>query len=645
MNANRMTTTRRRWPWPACALALALCWLPARAIINPSFTPKELVRSSQQIHRLDVSAPPDGENAELTARVIETLKGDKLPAMTLRLQVGSSVDPEELRGAFAGRKTATALLFLGSGAGGQDEDTEAGGGEAAILIGTAWFALERDGADFVLEEDELQRFAIWGGSARMLAAVTRYAQADPWAMFPVRSDLVWREDSRLATLPGPANGSLLMDLSAPTGRVVAVLSDAGDRLFAAAHKDGKPQDVTAKLNLTTASKRMTPADLTGNGRLDLVSWDGESILLSERAEDGRFAAPRKIAPLKECLSLYAVGVEHGRTGLLIGTGSHPLLLAPDDKQGFVLRPLAEASTKPTAAQLGPGGYCVAADLTGNGRADVLQLHARGALFYAGQSPGRFESPVVIEAALPGNPRAVVCGDFANDGTLDVMVGGDNGVAYLSRHDSGRWENLLNVTYELAHHGNHPNVVALLPADVNSDGRQGVALFYADRKPMLFFNRGFACFGWARELDPDPIQHVIGSMPDDHRNLDGMKTLARGQSTGVVADLTGDGLADLLAVASNTHEVWLINGARADHGPVFNLEIALAPSENGPVTVSVREEDRVRGMYVARPGRPVRIGRSEAGPVTLEWTAPDGAKKTRQVIVERPHQRVELTPQP
>ena len=73
-------------------------------------------------------------------------------------------------------------------------------------------------------------------------------------------------------------------------------------------------------------------------------------------------------------------------------------------------------------------------------------------------------------------------------------GGEGGPAMLCRREAGQWANQACVTCELAYHGdqNAPRVVGAAGADVNSDGRQGVALFCAERKPMLFFNRGFAC---------------------------------------------------------------------------------------------------------------------------------------------------------
>jgi len=187
------------------------------------------------------------------------------------------------------------------------------------------------------------------------------------------------------------------------------------------------------------------------------------------------------------------------------------------------------------------------------------------------------------------------------------------------------------------------VSALAPADINLDGRPGVALFYADRKPMVFFNRGFACFGWARELDVDAETHSLGGADEAFADLEGMKALLGGQSAGLLADLDGDSLPDLVAVSARGHQVWVVTSQRPADSPVRLLEIAAAPALAGPVTLTVREGERVAGMVVVRPGRPVRISRTQAGPVVLEWTGLDGQARRQQVVVTGRHHRVELTP--
>ncbi len=632
------------------ALLLAVALLPATAlaIINPQFTPRDLIRASDRVLLVEIAAPAEGV---LVAELQEALRGEA-GEKTIRLRVPERFDTGELDRGFRGRDKATAILLLSGDAPdrhalGMDEP------DGMLLIGTEWFAVHREDGELMIRTDEQQMFSVWGGDARLLAEAARYVLADPRSSFPVRSDLTWFDEVKLGTLGAAPSGAMVVDfgqgIGQGIGRGVLLLSELGDRFYRAADEDG-PEDVTDAIGLATASRRAAVVDLTGNGQLDLVSFDGESLKLAPLQGDGdtaRFAALRAIASLSECLSLDAIAVEDGRAGLVIGTAEGPQLLVPDG-DGFTIRPLI-AEGDDAAADLGPGGFCTVGDFTGNGHADVMRFHPGGALLYAGKGEGQFDSPVLIEVELPDNPRTAVPGDFTHDGRLDVMVGGDGGAVMLGRLPDGRWADLTDVTYEMNHHGNQhgPSLTALAAADVNHDGRQGVAFFYTSRKPMLFFNRGFACFGWARELDIEATGHSLADIEfevDPGEDLEGLRALHRGQSVGLMADLNGDGLPDLFAVAAGTLEVWVIFGEHADGGVQRQLELQLPASAPGPVTVTIADPVRPEspgGVYVVRPGMPVTVPRPRAGPVELRWTGLDGRQHSeRQVVVGRDH-RIEL----
>jgi hypothetical protein len=103
-------------------------------------------------------------------------------------------------------------------------------------------------------------------------------------------------------------------------------------------------------------------------------------------------------------------------------------------------------------------------------------------------------------------------------------------------------------------------------------------------------------------------------------------------TGVILDLNGDGIPDMLAVGVQEREVWAVFGRREQGPSRKTCMLVLPPSAPGPVTVTVRDENRVNGMYVIRPGIPVLVGRSQAGPVTLGWIAHDGKAVSRKVVL-------------
>jgi hypothetical protein len=602
---------------------------------------------SSQVLVLRVSAPQDNAVA---AEVTETLKGKALSVKKVDFGLGQELEEEEVKAAFGGKTTVTAVLVLSD-----KRDKAEDEADGALEIETSWFGVVRRQGKLVLEKDKRDLFAVWAGSARMLAAAARYAQTDPAAEFPVRSSTSWGEPLKLGKLTGPATGCMLADFGKPMGRCVLVLAEAGDRVCRAASEGGKLADATTPLKLRTASKAAAVGDFDGDGRIDLLSWDGRSLKLSVQTPAGTFAAPRDCGSLAECLSLDCIDVGGPRPGLVAGTSQGPVLLTWGAGGALTAQPLGGSATPETLAKLEPGGLCVVADFNGSGRADVMALFSKGAQFYAAEGTGRFKALVEIDLPLVDQPRVALCGDYDADGLLDVLVAGKDGLALLSRESPQRWSNVTYLTGELAYHGNanRPQIVGCAPCDVNIDGRQGMAMFYADRKPLVFFNRGFACFGWARELDLDPSTAVaepgaegVPAAPLGQPKPEaaaGPEDLKQGQAAGVVVDLDGDGVPDMLAVGAKEREIWAVFGRREDRQSRRNCTLTLPASSRGPVTVTVRDDKRVAGMYVVRPGVPTLVGRAEAGPMVLGWLAPNGRPVQREVVVLDQGARYEIKP--
>jgi hypothetical protein len=405
------------------ALAVGLLLLPsvpppAWAVINPRFTPRDLVKGSSQVWVLRVGEP---QGKTMSADVMETLKGKAPEAKQWKLGLREELEEEEVKSAFGSQKTATAILFLSD----KDDKAPADEPNGALQIGTTWFAVVRQGEKLALDKDKRDLFAVWAGSAPMLVAATRYVQSEPAAQFPVRSETSWGESLKLGKLAGPASACLVVELGKPAGLCVIVLSEAGDRVYRAARSEGKPSDVTAQLKLATASKAAVVGDFDGDGRGDLISWDGRSLWLAAQTADGTFAAPRECGQLADCLSLDCIDVGGPRPALVAGTSQGPVLLAWNAGGTLVAQPLG--ADKETLAKLGPGGLCAVADFNGDGRPDVMALFAKGALLYAGEGPGRFKTAAHIALPLVGQPRSALCGDFDTDGLLDVVVAGNGAV--------------------------------------------------------------------------------------------------------------------------------------------------------------------------------------------------------------------------
>jgi hypothetical protein len=407
------------------------------------------------------------------------------------------------------------------------------------------------------------------------------------------------------------------------------------------------------LKLATASKQAVCGDFDGDGRLDLAFWDGATLKVATRAADGTFGAAKAAAKLPECASLDCidVGAKAG-SGLVVGTAGEPLLLTPDGAGGFTSKPLAGGAAKELLKDMGSGGCCAVADFDKNGICDVMQLFTGGVLVYTGQGPGQFKAPEKVGGGLAKNPCCAICGDFDNDGWLDVVTGGADGLALFCREGTQQYGNRTHITGELAYHGNanQPEIVGGTLSDVNGDGRQGVALFYPKRNLLLFFNRGFGCFGWARELDPSGAaatpgaEVVVDPLAPPKQKLKALEALQQGQAAGTALDLNGDGVQDLLAVDTAEQKVWAVLARRDDGQPARMLLLSLGAKATGPLTVTVRDKQRSTGMYVLRPGSPAFICRPQAGPVTLEWVGANGQAASRKAVVAKPGvTRLELTP--
>ena len=137
----------------------------------------------------------------------------------------------------------------------------------------------------------------------------------------------------------------------------------------------------------------------------------------------------------------------------------------------------------------------------------------------------------------------------------MIVSGGSGSVLLAGGKPDRLTDRTAESAELAYHGNlnAPSVASIVPWDVNADGREGFALFLAGSAPRCFFNRGFGCFGLAREL---LIDNNVLALVADRNQLESAEHLRDGQFTGTIASLSADGSPGLFAV-DQKGTVWLL----------------------------------------------------------------------------------------
>ena len=583
----RSAMAMRAAAWAIGPLCVMLLPVAALALINPKYTVVDLVRDSNQILVVRVSAPRDGKmSGEVTGALAGQAPAE--PKAVFDYSEAENLTEEKIVAAFGGAKTALAVVCIHKK---KQENTIVG----AMEIGTTWMGLTHlNGNVWKLDEDPNGLETVWGGSARTLIPAIRYTSSDPAPEFPVAANLAWGNDLALGQLGGPAHGCLV------TGDGLILLSEGGDRVYQPGTKDAKLVDVTGKLGLTTKSRRMAAGDFDGDGRMDIACWDGARLMMYSRDAAGRFSAPPCGFDLTECLSLSALDAS-----LVIGSAKGAMLFRPNGAVG-ALTELA-----------GGAGPCAVADFNDDGAPDIMQVSAQELTLRAGTTkPGVFAPPVTMKIAVLKEPREIVCGDYDTDGQLDMMVAGAGGTALLSRQD-GQWISTIAETGELgAASKDEVQAVGACLSDLNGDGRQAVAFFDASTAPGLYFNRGFACFGVARTL-------AFGDA-----KLPAAEALGNGQMAGLVWDLNGDLSPDLLAV-DRQQKVWCIHTVPTESR---RFQLTIEPRAKGPLTVTVSLAARALGMWVARPGEPTVIALPKAGKVTLRWKEADGTPKTREVVV-------------
>jgi len=618
-------------------LAPLTCAVPARAIINPNFTPVDLAVQSDVILRVQVG-PPD-EKGKLQATVLRELKGKAPAALALTLDMVDERVAKDFRRALDGRRGMDALLFAGdfSAAGKGDAADSEAKPVGALHVDTsrlghldaAWFALLPKGErGFQVAADGLELHAVWAGSDEMLERAVRHILADPRADVPVSAGVRWGGEATGGRLAGKVHDCLAIDDGGAAGARLLVGCEAGDRLFACRQAGGARAlaDVTAAAKLATKSRCAAWGDFDGDGHGDVASWDGRALTLALGRPDGTFACKPVAAALPaDTAALACLDAGGPRAALLASAQGPPRLVVFAADGTCTLRAVAGEAGWPGAA-LGAAGPCAAADFDADGLPDILQPLEKGALLYRGTASGRFAAPATACAGrLTRSPAACAAGDFDADGQLDAVVAGADGCVLLTSLGGGRFAESAQEAGEVPYKV-RPGMVGVAPCDINNDGRQDAAMFYAQVGPQVFFNRGFRCFGFGIELD-------LAQRPD----LKCAEPLLRGQQAGAAADFNGDGAQDIAAVAPDGG-VWLL--LRQPVASRMSLTVALPGGCHGPLTVTARDGKRNCGARVARAGTPAAFGKIGKGPLTLTWTPPGGKPQTLQIVITA-DKRVEL----
>ncbi|NQU25356.1 MAG: VCBS repeat-containing protein [Candidatus Nealsonbacteria bacterium] len=614
-------TRARRTIRLSCSLLVAMVWATnlstARALINPHYTPVDLYYQSPAILRVQIAGPND--RAEMAVTVVKAIKGTWSEKRSLRADMTDEQLAKNLKAALGGRKKVPALLFSGDFSGAAmdngDNDTPLG----MLQVGTRWFALKDGGGHHLLSRDPLDMHTVWAGSDEMLQRVMEYVAADVRADVPTKVGVAWGGQLKLADVNGKVNGCMAVDVFDDGRPCLFVSAESGDRLFRS-DDGGTFDDVADEIGLDTKSTHAVWGDFNADGRLDLASCRERRLSIRLMGTDGKLAAAGDDVELPgACVGLSLFAVADGkRAGLVAATAETPVLVTTDDNGKLSWR----ACRIPTEAGQGQGGPCVVADFGGDAVADILQPRSNGLLFFKGSASGTYSlATVACDFRLGDAPIVSICGDYDADGLLDLLVVGKSGCRTFVNLGDGKFRDALFEAGEVQYNATGADVVAGANCDVNNDGRQDFMLFCADTWPRPFFNRGFRCFGFAVELDPQRC------------DLQAARATKAGQQAGTMADFNGDGAQDM-AVVTAQGEVWLLL-RDADQGSRLGVTVALPRDTPGPITVSGTDGKRSLGTRLVPPGSTVLFGKRNKGPIKLQWKRQSGTQETAQVIVIRP----------
>jgi hypothetical protein len=606
----------------AVAAAVLLAATASQAYINPGYTPVHLVKQASVILWVDIKA---GEAKDVyTATIRETLKGNA-EEKTFRLDIANAGDDAAataLRESLAAGKPA--LFFVG-----EFEDTrELGGGNtrraAFMHLGGAWSVFDggEEGLWSLNNLNDRMLQAVWAGGTVMLRRAADYIQADDAADVPVSEGFTFSKGPlKLAALSGAIRAVRTVDLAGDGKLALFVACESGDRLFVGA-KGRTFTDLTGDRGLQSKSQAFAWGDFAGQGRLDLISFDGKVATLHAQQADGKFLAkPLDLggAVSTACVALAALDVgTPGRSGLLVSGDSWPVLVALDEAGKATATTLAAPGVE--LAKLGNPGACLVADFDGDSLADVLMPAEKGSVLFRATAPGKFAPGAACAVHLGKSPATACLCDLDADGRLDVFCVNRDGSLLWENAGGGTFDEVFAQAGELSY-GTSSRGSDCMAGDFNNDGRQDLVIGYSISDPRIFFSRGFRSFGNAVSINMGWQALLPASL--------------QGQTSVCIGDLDEDGAQDL-ALATGTGEIWVAFRENSDAKRKAMMVAAVLPvsgARKGPVAVTGWLDTRCLGAWNVLPGvGQACFGRTEAGPMTLKWRLPGGQEQSKEVEV-------------
>jgi autotransporter-associated beta strand protein len=340
------------------------------------------------------------------------------------------------------------------------------------------------------------------------------------------------------------------------------------------------------------------ADFNGDGKPDLAVtsyYNNVKVFLANG--DGTFQAPETLTA-----GNYTYGIA---VADLNGDGS-PDLIVGNFRSGTISVFLGFSNGTFQAAQnfsvgTGPEGIAVG-DFNGDGKPDIAVANRNSGtisvLLNTFGSTSLFAP--AVNYAIDGGPKSVIAADLNNDGKLDLVSVNitSNTVSVLLNNGNGTFQAAQNISV-----GSMPFSVAA--GDLNGDGKVDLAVADSGASTVsLLIGNGDGTFQAAQNvsagLNPDVVaiadinDNGLLSLVVSNPNQSGVSVLfGNGNGTFlspkffgvgtfqyptqiVLADLTGDGLPDILAVNPGAHTVSVLLNTGA---PPFQPLLSSAPVPN------------------------------------------------------------------
>jgi hypothetical protein len=485
-----------------------------------------------------------------------------------------------------------------------------------LLVFNVFFnLLPGENGAYTVVGDTLDVRAIWAGTAEMLVTLVKDMKVYPTLDLPVRAGGQWEKLLTLGTCSKQAKQIHLWELQDKKPSLV-IADPEGDQILSLT---GTGADVQAKAQaLPTKSLFQTALDVDGDGRLDLVGWNGKTLTLARQAADGTFTAG-PVAGLSDCRSLGITGIG-ARAAVVAGTANGPVVLAPEGAS-LAVKVQLDAKSLAQKEDLGELGEVISGDFDGLGRPGILQVCEKGAILFRGEADGFSAGTVANRQLRLPKQTGIALGDFNGEGRLDVVVVGNDQIAFLLNRGDGTFLDMSRGTGETAYAGpQHKNLAAVW--DFNGDGTVEPVVRSPGQSPGIYFNRGYFSFGYANDRlieETDPELGISTALSD-------------GQTAATTGDVNGDNLADAIFVTTGGAVVAVPSVSGASTSRPASLDVALPSTSVQPMLVTAYHGKRCLGARWVEPGVPANFALPTLMPVKLVWKTADSVEQQRTVPV-------------